>query len=144
MNIFHFVILGMVIWISSYYFLGNEISYEPRYAELNTTLGENLTYIGDIRNIGSQEVDVRFSAEGIPAEGVNHIAINFDPSNTQIERGATKVIHIYINTTSALPGDQKGFIYIWDNKNKNSNGIQDVLEKIPITIRVINSSKMSK
>jgi hypothetical protein len=144
MNIFYFVILGMAIWILSYYFLENEIFYEPLYAELNVSLGENTTYNGSIKNIGSQDVDVRFSAEGIPAEGVNHIAINFDNASDQIEWDTTKPVHFHIDTTSAIPGDYKGFIYVWNNKSKNNSNVQDVLEKIPITIRVINSSKMSK
>ncbi len=125
------ILLGVM-----YYLLGAEISYEPQYVELNVSLGENTIYNGTIRNIGSQDVDVRFSAEGIPEEGVNHIAINFDPSSPQIERGTAKLIHIYIDTTGALPGDYKGLIYIWNNKTKKNNNAQDVLEKIPITIQV--------
>jgi hypothetical protein len=143
-NIILFVILSGAIWILSYYSLGNEIFYEPQYAELNVSLGEDTIYNGTIKNIGSQDVDVRFSAEGIPAAGINHIAINFDPPSTQIERGKIRLIHIQINTTDALPGDYKGLIYIWNNKSKNNSNAQDVLEKIPITIQVKNSSEISK
>ena len=100
------------------------------YSEMNVPLEENSIFYGSIKNIGSQDVNVSCSAEGI-----NQIGITFDPISSRVNQGNVKKIKIFINTIGAHPGGYKGWFYIWNNKT------QETLEKIPLTISVNNSSK---
>jgi len=130
------IILGFSVCYGYYLIVDNmndaEISYEPHYLEMNMSLGDSPTFYGTIKNIGSKDVNVRCSAEGI-----NHIAISFDPLSAIIKKRTAIPIKISINTTDATTGDYKGLFYIWNNNHKDS---QDVLERIPLTIQVKNSS----
>jgi hypothetical protein len=112
------------------FFLKAEVSYEPQYLEMNVPLGESSTFNGSIRNIGFQDVNVRCFAEGI-----NHINIRFTPPSARINQGDIVPINICIDPIGAPPGEYKGLFYI------RKDNPQDVLEKIPITIQVKNSSE---
>lgn len=135
------IILGFLVSYGYYLIidnnLGAEISYEPHYLEMDMTLGDSPTFYGAIKNIGSKDVNVRCSAEGI-----NHIAISFDPPSATIKKRTAIPIKISMNTTNATTGDYKGLFYIWNNNNNNNNNniSQNVLERIPLTIQIKNSS----
>jgi len=125
-----FGILFSLLLVSNFCFLRSEISYEPQYLEMSAPLGENFIYNISIKNIGSDNVNLSCSTEGF-----NHIAINFTPPNILIKQGTKNPIIININTTGALPGDYRGLYYIWKDST------DEVLEMIPITIQVKNSSQ---
>lgn len=124
-----FLVLLLVMTV----FLDAEIYYEPKYLEMNVPLGETSIFHGSIRNIGFQDVEVRCSADGIN----NHIAIDFIPPISLIPQGNFSPINISINVKGALPGDYKGLFYIWKNNTT------EVLEKLPLTIQVKNSSEVA-
>lgn len=132
------IALGLLVSFGYHLFVNNildaEISYEPYYLEMNVTSGDNPTFHGAIKNIGSKDVNVRCSVEGL-----DRIAIGIDLPSPKIKKTTTTPINISVNTTNAAPGDYKGLFYIWNNNHKNS---QDVLERIPLTIQVKNSSKI--
>jgi hypothetical protein len=125
-------VFGVALYGVMYHYLGTEISCEFPYAELNISSGENLSYNGSIKNIGSKDIKLRFSAEGL-----NHISIAFIPKSTSIRMGEIKPIIIQINGTGANSDNYKGWIYI------RKGNTQEVLERIPITIHVKKSSGIS-
>lgn len=128
-----FAYIGCMLFIFIIFFsLRAEISYEPHYVEMNVPLGKNFTYYTSIRNIGSDNVTLRYSAIGI-----NSIAIGFNPESAQINPGNITPMNICIDTKESLPGDYQGFIYIRNNDN------QQILEKIPLTIKVREVNRTS-
>lgn len=118
--------IGFILFIFIMFFtLETEISYEPHYMETNVPLGENFSYSVSIRNIGSDDVTLRYSAVGI-----NPISISFNPESARIDPFNIAPMNIYIDTKESFPGDYQGVIYIWNDNT------QEVLEKIPIIIKV--------
>ncbi len=103
------IFFSYLIYVLMCLSLGTEIAYEPQFAEMNMVCNKNYSYNFLIKNIGSQDINLGFSAEGL-----NDIPITFNPARTCILCGDMKVIQLNISTTKEISGDYNGFICIWN------------------------------
>jgi hypothetical protein len=131
-NIIIGLLLFMALEVIFFSSLVTEISFEPQYSEMIIPSGENFTYGIYIKNIGVGIVNVSCSVVGI-----NQMGMCFHPQSVQIKRGDTESMNVSIDTVKAFPGDYQGLVYVQNDNN------QEILEKIPITVKVKRSYRNS-
>lgn len=127
-KLFFLGILMIILIICMNLNLESEIIYEPMYTEINMPIDDNLSFKGCIKNIGSEDVAVNCTVEGI-----KHISFVLSPPELTVMKGNGEFVTISVNTSGSIPGCYNGSLLIWNKDTK------EVLEKIPITIQVKNS-----